>query len=107
MIKERKAEDFPTIQSSIYVRDVVDGSLWRKRYLRSELGWIRIFKKETRNSGCILDIIASDIIDINTPMGSEYDRGQDTLIVLTFKRKEVLICAETTKVNSVLDQVVE
>lgn len=73
--------------------------LWKKRYLRNELGWIRIFKKNTKNAECTLDVVASDIIDIGTPFGSKQDRAADTLIILVFKEKEVFLCAETTKVH--------
>lgn len=93
------------IESIVYVQNETDKTTWKKRYLRSELGWIRIFKRESKNSECLFNITAGEIIDITTPSGSLYDRGQNTLIILTFKRKKMSLCAETTSVWSSLNEV--
>jgi hypothetical protein len=75
-------------------------TLWKKRYLRNELGWVRIFKKNSKNAECILDVVASDIMDIGVPLlGSKPDRDINTLILLIFKDREMVIGAETIKVG--------
>jgi hypothetical protein len=92
-------EDFPKLDVYVYIRKEGEDNFWKKYHLRNELGMIRIWKKGTRHHENFMEVMGDDIMDIRTPMNSQEDLHTNTSIILVLKERNIVMCAETTKVR--------